>query len=186
MLVIRIITIAGIVLAICFQLYWFFVTNGKKERRKKAKDRFKIIRGAFGITSICLSAFFILANSRQSSVSFIAYFIICCGIILRLWSQITLGANWSVSIAVRREHKLIMVGPYQFIRHPMYTSYFLFAIGTFFCTLNFYLLIIWSIFLLFVIARARAEERLLSEIFGDMFLKYKGRVGMFLPKLFRI
>ncbi len=43
-----------------------------------------------------------------------------------------LGKNWSVSLDIRREHKLVTDGLYRYVRHPMYLSFWLWAIAQFF------------------------------------------------------
>ena len=35
-----------------------------------------------------------------------------------------LGVNWSISLEIRENHKLVTHGVYEYIRHPMYTAYF--------------------------------------------------------------
>lgn len=40
-----------------------------------------------------------------------------------------LGRNWSVTLAVRREHALVVSGVYRFVRHPMYTAFWMWAIA---------------------------------------------------------
>ena len=44
-------------------------------------------------------------------------------------SHADLGKNWSVSLEIREGHSLVTGGVYESIRHPMYTSIFLLAIG---------------------------------------------------------
>lgn len=40
-----------------------------------------------------------------------------------------LGRNWSVTLAVRQEHALVTTGVYRFVRHPMYSAFWLWAIA---------------------------------------------------------
>ncbi len=40
-----------------------------------------------------------------------------------------LGRNWSVSLEVRESHKLISTGIYRYLRHPMYTAFWLWAVA---------------------------------------------------------
>ncbi|MEC6999716.1 protein-S-isoprenylcysteine O-methyltransferase, partial [Brucella abortus] len=47
-----------------------------------------------------------------------------------------LGKNWSVSLDIRREHKLVTDGLYRYVRHPMYLSFWLWAIAQFFLLPN--------------------------------------------------
>lgn len=47
-----------------------------------------------------------------------------------------LGRNWSISLEIREKHQLISKGPYAVVRHPMYTSFLLMAIGQMFLLSN--------------------------------------------------
>src|SRR6185295_3799170 len=40
-----------------------------------------------------------------------------------------LGRNWSVSLDIREDHKLITSGVYALVRHPMYSAFWLWAIA---------------------------------------------------------
>jgi protein-S-isoprenylcysteine O-methyltransferase Ste14 len=48
------------------------------------------------------------------------------GFALLQWAQNTLGKNWSDTPRMIKEQSLITSGPYQFIRHPIYSRSFLF------------------------------------------------------------
>ena len=47
-----------------------------------------------------------------------------------------LGRNWSISLEIREEHKLVTRGVYSLIRHPMYTAFLLMAVGQAFLISN--------------------------------------------------
>ena len=44
-------------------------------------------------------------------------------------SHKVLGRNWSITLQIREQHRLVCVGPYAVVRHPMYTSFLLIGIG---------------------------------------------------------
>ena len=46
------------------------------------------------------------------------------------------GKNWSVSLEIRDEHQLVTDGLYRYVRHPMYSSFWLWAIAQFFLLPN--------------------------------------------------
>jgi len=59
-----------------------------------------------------------------------------CGtaiVVVALWlfwrSHADLGRNWSVSLEVRKDHRLVTHGVYRSIRHPMYAAIFLWSIA---------------------------------------------------------
>ena len=56
---------------------------------------------------------------------------LCFGLGLWLFhrSHTDLGANWSITLAVREEHRLVTEGIYRRVRHPMYLALFLYSAG---------------------------------------------------------
>src|SRR5689334_17746109 len=51
------------------------------------------------------------------------------GLWLFFRSHADLGTNWSVTLELRQQHRLITQGVYRTIRHPMYTALTLYSIG---------------------------------------------------------
>lgn len=100
---------------------------------------------------------------------------------LFLWVHHALGKNWSISVAIKEEHALVTTGPYRWVRHPMYTTIFVWGLAFFLLSAN------WIIGMAFlgtnIVAAARAdkEEAALTEEFGDQYHAYMQRTGRFLP-----
>src|SRR4026207_579219 len=89
------------------------------------------------------------------------------GLWLLYRSHADLGTNWSVTLELRQEHRLITQGVYRTIRHPMYSAPILYAIGQALVVPNwvagFTNLIAFT--LLFAL-RVRAEEKMMTDQFG--------------------
>ena len=104
---------------------------------------------------------------------------------LFLWVHHALGRNWSLSVVIKEEHSLVTTGPYRWVRHPMYTTFFVWGLAFFLLSAN------WMIGMAFlgmnVVAAARAgkEEAALTEEFGDQYRAYMQRTGRFLPPIRR-
>lgn len=47
------------------------------------------------------------------------------GGLFRLYCSLTLGRQWSFTLSIRKEHRLVTSGPYSIVRHPSYTGYLL-------------------------------------------------------------
>ena len=96
-----------------------------------------------------------------------------------------LGKEWSLTARVVEGHKLATVGPYRFVRHPIYSGMFgmLLATGL---AISHWLSLLAAIVVFFVgtIIRVRSEERLLREQFGPEFEVYIQRVPAMLPGLY--
>jgi protein-S-isoprenylcysteine O-methyltransferase Ste14 len=100
-------------------------------------------------------------------------------------SHKALGKNWSISLDIREKHRLITSGPYQLIRHPMYTSFLLMAIGQAFLLPN--LLVALAGFLgvaLLINLRLEKEESMMIEVFGNDYRSYMRRTKRIIPYIF--
>ena len=96
-----------------------------------------------------------------------------------------LGRNWSISLDVREDHRLITDGIYRRVRHPMYSAFWLWAIAQALLLPNwiagFSGLVGFGILFFGRIAR---EERMMLEAFGDDYRAYMARTGRIFPSIF--
>ena len=105
------------------------------------------------------------------------------GGLLIVWAFSNLGKNLTDTVVTRRNHTLVVSGPYRWVRHPFYVAVLLTVIGNALAAANWFLLLGGlSVFLLMVI-RTKTEEAKLLERFGDQYRAYMARTGRFLPKL---
>lgn len=95
-----------------------------------------------------------------------------------------LGRNWSVSLEVREGHRLVTDGIYRYIRHPMYTAFWLWAVAQAFLLPNWFAglsgLVGFGTLYLFRVGR---EERLMLDTFGDAYRAYMARTARLIPWL---
>jgi protein-S-isoprenylcysteine O-methyltransferase Ste14 len=96
-----------------------------------------------------------------------------------------LGRNWSVSLQVRENHRLIQDGVYARVRHPMYTAFWLWALAQALLLPNwvagFAGLVGFGTLYLFRIGR---EERMMLDAFGEEYRNYAGRTARLIPWLY--
>ena len=109
--------------------------------------------------------------------------------IIAMWlfwkSHHDLGQNWSVSLEIRESHTLITDGIYQNIRHPMYTSVFLWSLAQALLLPNYIAGFSGIIsFTLLYLLRVGNEEKMMLEQFGEVYSEYMKSTGRLLPKLF--
>ncbi len=106
-------------------------------------------------------------------------------IVLVIAAVRTLGKEWSLTARVVTGHKLATNGPYNFVRHPIYTAMLgmLLANGIAF---SYWAILLFSIavYVAGTLIRIRSEERLLHETFGVEFQAYAERVPALLPGLY--
>jgi len=104
------------------------------------------------------------------------------GVALSLWSIATLGRHYDLVLEIHADHQLVRRGPFAWVRHPVYTGLALHFIGACLATGNI-LLTVGTLLVSFptFIIRARAEEQLLREQFGDEYDRYAAEVPMLVP-----
>ena len=105
------------------------------------------------------------------------------GIVYFHWTHSTLGKNWSATLEVKKDHELIMSGPYKYIRHPMYASVYLTSVGFLILTANWLLgVLLLAPFTILYISRIRSEEQMMLEKFGEKYQEYMKKSGRLFPK----
>ncbi|HTZ65919.1 MAG TPA: isoprenylcysteine carboxylmethyltransferase family protein [Roseiarcus sp.] len=52
------------------------------------------------------------------------------GIAFAVWARLRIAGNWSSDVTLKRDHELIVTGPYAWVRHPIYTGILLALAGT--------------------------------------------------------
>jgi protein-S-isoprenylcysteine O-methyltransferase len=97
----------------------------------------------------------------------------------------TLGKQWAMRARLVDDHKLITVGPYAYIRNPIYTGMFGMLIATGLATEHWIaLLIAIVVFGAGLVIRVRVEEKLLRDQFGAEFEGYAKRVPAVIPGIY--
>lgn len=103
-----------------------------------------------------------------------------------LWIHRYLGNNLSVRLRIKDAQTLITDGPYRWIRHPMYTAFYLLHLATFLLAANWFIGVSWMAGLTIIIAlRVRREEAMMINRFGEQYHLYMQQTGRFLPTIRR-
>lgn len=94
-----------------------------------------------------------------------------------------LGKNWSVTLEIRNEHRLVTDGLYRYVRHPMYLSFWLWAIAQF-CLLPNGIAGAAGLagVAILYFSRVRHEEAMMRDAFGASYDDYARRTGRIIPK----
>jgi len=106
------------------------------------------------------------------------------GGVLRLAPVFVLGRRFSGLVAIQPDHRLVTGGIYGTIRHPSYLGLLINATGWALAFRSGVGLAIAALMLLVLLARIRAEERLLSETFGAPYEAYRARTWRLLPFIY--
>lgn len=176
---------------LAFVLFWFASWSWSKpvaERQSRTGRRLYLLLLFVGFT--CLWNAGSLASVYPLNIRFIPYSsptmnlanaLAVISISLAIWARVTLGSNWSASVQIKENHELVISGPYQFVRHPIYTAMLgLFlatsiALGTVggFAGLPFVLVS--------CLVKLRQEEAFMARQFPDQYSDYKKRTRKLIP-----
>jgi protein-S-isoprenylcysteine O-methyltransferase Ste14 len=112
-----------------------------------------------------------------------AVFVVSLWLFFRVHKE--LGRNWSDSLEVRDQHKLVTHGLYHYVRHPMYTAFFLWAVAQALLLPNWFaglagLLGFGTLFLF----RVGREEQMMLDNFGDDYRAYMKRTARLIPGIY--
>jgi protein-S-isoprenylcysteine O-methyltransferase Ste14 len=102
--------------------------------------------------------------------------------ILLTWTFRRLGTNITDTVVTRRDHTLVLHGPYRWVRHPFYGSVTLFLLALSLIAANWFLLLTGAVVVTLLVIRTRREEDHLIRRFGDDYRRYMNRTGRFLPR----
>jgi protein-S-isoprenylcysteine O-methyltransferase Ste14 len=109
--------------------------------------------------------------------------------IASLWlfrrSHKDLGRQWSASLEIREKHQIVRAGVYRLIRHPMYASFWLWALAQAFLLPNAVAALsgLVAVAILFF-ARIGFEERMLTEAFGEDYRVYMRETKRIIPGIY--
>ena len=121
-------------------------------------------------------------NPLQAGIGVLA---IVASLVLFRVTHKQLGRNWSVTLETRKEHKLVTDGLYGYVRHPMYSSFALFALAQFLLLQNWIAGPIGLVgFGLLFFLRVPREERVMIETFGDEYRDYMRRTARIIPWIY--
>lgn len=87
-------------------------------------------------------------------------------------------------VELKQGHRLVKIGPYRFMRHPIYTGHLLMGVGM---AIASGLLLAFAALASFVVGfwiKLNLEERLLLRGFPDEYPSYKARVKTLIPYVF--
>lgn len=105
------------------------------------------------------------------------------GLILIGWASFFLDGEFSATIELKENHRLITNGPYSYIRHPIYSGFILMHIGITIALSNILIFFIFNGGLsILLIERIPREEKLLNSYFDQKCDEYCKNTGRFVPK----
>ncbi len=176
-----------------FGVYWIAVGSRVKVSQTHESPLYRVTRLAV------LAITFALLFSESLSVGFlglrfvprlpaIPYFgfaFAIAGLALAMWARVHLGQYWSDKVVLKAGHQLIRSGPYARMRHPIYSGVLLGIAGTALLVGEWRGALAFALLLTNYTIKAKKEEAILSDHFGDEFQIHRSRAGFLLPRFIR-
>jgi protein-S-isoprenylcysteine O-methyltransferase Ste14 len=124
-----------------------------------------------------------LQVTHSDVIATIGFIVFIIGLLTAVWARLCLGKNWGMPMSQKQSPELVTSGPYNYIRHPIYTGILLGMFGTAVAT-SMYLMVIFVIFAIYFIYSAVTEEKLMTKEFPKVYPAYKARTKMLIPFIF--
>lgn len=162
----------------------FLIFPSLKKEERSGKKSFSMILGAI-ILIIIINAImyfndFLIID--QSLLKVIALILYLGGLVLRYWSLILLGQNFSRDVEVSDEQELVSRGTYRYMRHPLYLGLFLLTIAVPLYVGNI-IVFLFALVIMFIVIniRIKEEERFMEATLGKRYLTWKNERYKFIP-----
>jgi protein-S-isoprenylcysteine O-methyltransferase Ste14 len=104
-----------------------------------------------------------------------------CALLLIRWARLHLGRFFFEGEETQEGHTLVETGPYRYVRHPLYTSFFLLATGTFLINPSLIMLVACLYTYMDFTRASRRDETLLLASLPD-YAAYMARTPRFFPR----
>lgn len=115
----------------------------------------------------------------------VALALLCLGMAIRWGSIIYLGRYFTVNVAITEGHRLVVTGPYRYVRHPSYTGLLITFLGVGIHTNNWVGLFALTVPVFSAISRRIAvEESVMLDEFASAYTDYQRRTKKLIPLLY--
>ena len=145
---------------------------------------------AFGLIAL-LSAYLPAYTDRKErwtidgdAVRWLGVALFATGGALRIWPVFVLGHRFSGLVAIQPGHRLVTSGVYAVIRHPSYLGLLINSLGWALAFRSVVGLLLTALLVPPLVARIRAEERLLRTQFGDDYDVYCRGTSRLIPGVY--
>jgi protein-S-isoprenylcysteine O-methyltransferase Ste14 len=165
-----------------FWAYWLVAAFSMK-RGRPAWSRELRIRAAIVVLVILLLRLGAFQNNGLHSdpwLDGLGLVLFAAGLGFAIWARLHIGRNWGTPMSQKDDPELVTSGPYQLVRHPIYSGVLIAGIGTA-VALNWSWLIAVALAGIYFIYSATIEERNLTEQFPDTYTVYRRSTKMLVP-----
>jgi len=168
-----------------FWTYWLVAAVSMKRGRLPLSRELRI-RAVIFVLAIILLRLGAFRNSDINSDPWLAglgLILFATGLGLAIWARVHIGRNWGTPMSQKDDPELVTSGPYQLVRHPIYSGILVAGIGTA-LALSWSWLIAVALAGIYFVYSAATEERNLTEQFPDAYPVYKRSTKMLVPFIY--
>jgi protein-S-isoprenylcysteine O-methyltransferase Ste14 len=165
-----------------FWTYWLVAAFSMKRGRPawSRELRIRAVIVALAILLLRLGAFQNNVLHSDPWLAGLGLFLFAVGLGFASWGRIHIGRNWGMPMSQKDDPELVTSGPYQLVRHPIYSGVLVAGIGTA-VALSWSWLIAVALAAIYFIYSATIEERNLTEQFPDTYTVYRRSTKMLVP-----
>ncbi|MBI4971754.1 MAG: isoprenylcysteine carboxylmethyltransferase family protein [Candidatus Omnitrophica bacterium] len=182
---------AGFVVFHALERVWetFYTSKEKRAHQIHGDWTLALVSGSYiTLCFLFIFEFFLWDKSFNLWMSLLGIVFYLAAFRLRWWGMSSLGSQWSIHAvgAIKlKNYRLLRVGAYHYIRHPVYLGIMIEEISLPLIANAYWALIFaLAVCIPLVIIRARFEERSSLRKFGRGYASYMKQAGMFFPKDF--
>ena len=149
-----------------------------QEENKAGKVLFVLLRLAF---AICL--FLSQLTSPRETLFTQSLYLLALGLLFVLAGVLLwISAGRHLNRA-QLAGKFATAGPFKYVRHPVYISMYVLAVGLGFIFFTPLWFLVLAVFLPLWYLECRKEEQEMIEIYGQKYVEYQEQTGMLIPKI---
>lgn len=159
--------------------------HGRRKSEPIAQTRVLVVSPLFAAVLVYLAEPPWMAWASLSIPLWIRWIGVALGVAvipLFYWVLATFAASRDETVPTRQPHRLVTIGPYRWVRHPMYAVAIALAVSIGLIAANWFILL-WTMVVLVAVRLVviPREEAKLLEMFGDEYRRYRSGTDSFLP-----
>ncbi|MGO9456736.1 MAG: methyltransferase family protein [Acidimicrobiales bacterium] len=168
-----------------FWLYWLAAAFSMKKGRVPWSRELgiRLVIAVLVIALIHIGAFRSHEVNSNPWRAVLGLVLFTLGLGFAIWARMHIGRNWGSPMTRKVEPELVTSGPYQLVRHPIYSGIMCAGVGTA-LALSWQWLIAVALAGIYFIYGATVEERFMTEQFPDTYVAYKRATKMLVPFIF--
>jgi protein-S-isoprenylcysteine O-methyltransferase Ste14 len=177
--------VAAIAGYVAFGVYWEMAAKNAAQSKRTESTASRGVHVALTNVALLLEVVTIRGLGRFTPalplIMTMGLAIEAAGVALAIWARRHLGRNWSGRIAIKEGHELVRSGPYEFLRHPIYTAILAMYAGIAIVTGEWLGVIGFVVVLLAYWRKIRLEEAVLDKAFGPAYDSYRRDTWALVP-----